>query len=1327
MSKFSDPNYQLLERYFDILVNRTTGTQRSFLAGPRQSIWADGGVFTVLYEKDSTYGFVGKKFLIQEIDGNRFKMEYQGVYEDWKKYRTDTETESLSAIGISNEMYFRKDSFFHEWLARSENIEFRNYVNQEKTFAFFGKIWPVGQSKTIFSIEFEGLKDYTVKALPYHNQTTNLVEWLKVYFDQVHHEPYTMLKTAWSLMDAREIQLRWLGYIAQIYGIEINEELAELNLREWVENLIYFLKRIGTYDALYVIWLLFLSNSKNVMNVYERWDEWCDGGIASYDRFAGFHPGIPKGVRSYYGPDLKPINDFNWLEFYGQQPSGGAGELWYSQFDPTLYPVHATEKPDCYDSWDCGIAEEFPCYEARELNSFVSYIRTDTVGISAYDTVDTGTRTLTLPDQNFIGDFQHCAEISMSNQTTENCSFMFYGLSNDVNGFGTTYSDWIAVAIEKVGTQRQFRVYEQYNGIVYSSLQTPITDYEASKRYKVGIDRTCTSAGAMLEVYIYDGRREEPNLKEVITHVLQGCPSYTVLHAMNSKTDGLDGDFYGTVYPQHVDFSRFVESLGPTGYPVLTPHYIVEVDLNTEPLIDVQPFNDLFQGQSFIINEFLADELIRNWEYVRPINKHVIYHELISPSASEAKGVTSIPLYPLDSNGAFDTFFTGSQYLSGSGPTPSAGVATYLYTQAYANKEWNINHGLGRYVVFQAWESLLDCEFGKDDLIAKRIEPKNVIIEPDESLTVRFAQPVKGWATIAGSSPYLSYLHKECGCPDDTWTVFHDFEDTPSGGLVGYPSGVGPLVNLWLHSSSSSSVSYSSSSISSYSSSSSSLSSSSSSLSSSSSSSSSSLSSSSSSSSVSSSSSSSFCANDDMIPSGADANVHRWDIVRNDGGYAAGFVYTNEGAPYIVPSVYISQYNSRFYFPDGCYWSVETDWHVKYIFPGPQLKFGIKERSGFERELSVVIDGFSGTRILLVSSVGGILNFWTGIDSWYLPSKAGKFKITKTAIDTRFYVWTGMQWEWNGDTNGLAAGIGEGSGGTEVFYAWSGGYGGVSSYLETAYSRFQAVGECVVCGSSSSSSTSSSSSSLSSSSSSLSSSSSSSLSSSLSSSSLSSSSISSSSSSTSYEPYENLTTYTEVDSDGDFTITPLSLTFDSVRQDAVSYVYYDFGLNYFGNFKIEFEVEVSASTPTVPDGVHIGLSNTIGTVNDWVMANNGIMVDTYFSGGNAITRVMDLDTFSFDPYGWASGSFVKHYFRLYRVGTTLTCEIYSNAVRTTLVDTLSITTDTDAYRYMYVMASPDTVGSATITGINEKFEVLFNSSSSSSVSSSSSSSSLSTA
>ena len=720
MGKFSDPNYDLLQRYFNILASRQTGTQLSYIAGPRTGIWTDGGAFTVLFENNATKGFVGHKFLIKEIDGNLFRMEYKGVYQDYKKYRTSTETAALSAFDIGNEMYFRKDSFFHAWLARSENEAFRNYVNQDRTFAFFGKIWRSGTSGD-YNIEFEGLKDYTLRAIPPHNQVPNVKEWLNVYFDQVHHEPYTMLKTLWSLMDAREIDLKWLGYIAQIYGIEINEQMSELNLREWVENLIYFLKRIGTYNALYVVWKLYLANSKNVMNVYERWDEWCQPEIwkkdtmelanfCSFDRFPGFHPGLPAGVRSYFGPDIYPINDYNWLEFYGQQPSGGAGDLWYSQFNPNRYPVHAQDPPSAACNaleWDCGVAESFLCYDTSFVNSYISSIDTFSVGISAFDTIDTLTRTLTLSGQNFSGDFEHCAGVTMGNQTIAvNTSFIFYGLSNDSLGFGLDPGNWIGVAFEKVGTQRRFAIYEQYSGTIYSTIGTK-TDYVNSRRYRVGIDRTCPTAGSpTLEVYIYDGKRRAENLVETLTHTLQACPDYTYLHAMNSFTNGLDGEFFGTVWRQHVQDSTFTWSVGPTGHPVITPHYIVEVDLNTEPLIDVSPFNELFAGDDFIINEFLADELIRNWEYVRPVNKHVLYHELLSPPAKEERIATSVPLYPLDANGYFNTFFTGSRFLSGSGPTPSAGVATYLHIQKQSSKKWIINHGLGRYNVVQVWEGL---------------------------------------------------------------------------------------------------------------------------------------------------------------------------------------------------------------------------------------------------------------------------------------------------------------------------------------------------------------------------------------------------------------------------------------------------------------------------------------------------------------------------------------------------------------------------------------------------------------------------------------------
>jgi hypothetical protein len=79
-----------------------------------------------------------------------------------------------------------------------------------------------------------------------------------------------------------------------------------------------------------------------------------------------------------------------------------------------------------------------------------------------------------------------------------------------------------------------------------------------------------------------------------------------------------------------------------------------------------------------------------------------------------------------------------------------------------------------------------------------------------------------------------------------------------------------------------------------------------------------------------------------------------------------------------------------------------------------------------------------------------------------------------------------------------------------------------------------------------------------------------------SSSSSSSSSTSSSSSSTSYEPYENLKTFIEVDEDGDLTISPLSASFVTMRRDANTYVFKDYGADYFKDFDFEFELEITA-------------------------------------------------------------------------------------------------------------------------------------------------------
>jgi hypothetical protein len=319
MTRFADPNYQILLEYFTKFVKTATGSQHSYLIGPNRTVASLGGVDTTLYEKTIDRGFVGHKFKLVEIEGNRFKMKYNGL--------ESTFSLATSAVNISDEMYFRKDSFFHFWLSRQPQYE--NYVNLERSFSFFGKIWPVTGFPDVYSIEFEGMKDFSVRTIPTHNQTINLVEFIQTYFDRVHHEVYTMTKTLWSLFDPREVDIRWLQYIAGTFGIEIDTNLDEQAIREWVENLIYLLKRAGTYNSIYIIGKLFLGKTKNVLNVYERWGEWCRQNVGGNSEF----------------------RDYHFLEFYGIHPSGGSGPSWYDNFNPDDVPVnhiHVNNGPPPY-------------------------------------------------------------------------------------------------------------------------------------------------------------------------------------------------------------------------------------------------------------------------------------------------------------------------------------------------------------------------------------------------------------------------------------------------------------------------------------------------------------------------------------------------------------------------------------------------------------------------------------------------------------------------------------------------------------------------------------------------------------------------------------------------------------------------------------------------------------------------------------------------------------------------------------------------------------------------------------------------------------------
>jgi len=765
MGKFSDPNYKLLKSYFDILVAERVGTQKSVLIGPNRTVVSQGGVYTILYEDNSDRGYVGHRFKIKEIVGNRFKMTYEGL--------ESTFSVASSAFDIGNEMYFRKDSFFHYWLARPEQDDlYHNYCNQEKTFLFFGKIWPVSNEINTYSIEFEGLKDFTLKGIPQHNQTVNMEEWLKVYWDQVHHEMYNMTKTFWSMFDAKEIDIRWLAYIASTYGVEISEEvLDELSLREWVENLPYFLKRIGTYNALYIVWKLFSKNTSNHLNIYERWGEWC-----------------VQNIDDTFGKLTDEFEDYHFLEFYGIQPSGGAGDYYYSRYNPDNYPVHTRVAPsgNCLTfAWDTGTEENYILFNYDDLNCSVGDIKENQISITEYDPTRLTTQTIYLSAATpiYSGNFIHSIGIKMDENVYLNqpSNLVFWSLSNEVAQISDHVGDYIYCSFEASGSNIFFRLGESKSGIENSTKSTYVYTYNTP--YYLTIDRT----DAVLRVRVYSTEnRLVGDLLETFSLSLSSVNSYSILTVLNGKRITGHQKWSGTIYGLSLN-NTYTQTITNSGYPVITPHYKVQVDLSTEPL------GDIFDNDT-IISEDIIDELITNFDYVKPVNKYAHYEELIAPLAKVDRIGDSVALYPKNSNGFMNTFFTGSRFISAGGRS-SGGFNTDSHFQQFASKKWTITHNLNsKYILVQPWVFV-----GPTSVGAKLVQPDTVHMLSDNAVELTFNESVRGVAAIAGSAANgISFYNENyVSAGADIWNITHNLSTNTPSGYIGTSAAPGPIAMHW--------------------------------------------------------------------------------------------------------------------------------------------------------------------------------------------------------------------------------------------------------------------------------------------------------------------------------------------------------------------------------------------------------------------------------------------------------------------------------------------------------------------------------------------------
>ncbi len=112
---------------------------------------------------------------------------------------------------------------------------------------------------------------------------------------------------------------------------------------------------------------------------------------------------------------------------------------------------------------------------------------------------------------------------------------------------------------------------------------------------------------------------------------------------------------------------------------------------------------------------------------------------------------------------------------------------------------------------------------------------------------------------------------------------------------------------------------------------------------------------------------------------------------------------------------------------------------------------------------------------------------------------------------------------------------------------------------------------------------------------------------------------------------ENLNSYTEVDSPGVLAIDVSGnpVTANPMQRGHAVYLYKDFGVEYFHDFDVEFDF-LSNGIVSSGEAIVMGLSNTIGTYQDFATANDGITVRLYGVGTNIIVELRGHSTDNVD-------------------------------------------------------------------------------------------------
>lgn len=190
--------------------------------------------------------------------------------------------------------------------------------------------------------------------------------------------------------------------------------------------------------------------------------------------------------------------------------------------------------------------------------------------------------------------------------------------------------------------------------------------------------------------------------------------------------------------------------------------------------------------------------------------------------------------------------------------------------------------------------------------------------------------------------------------------------------------------------------------------------------------------------------------------------------------------------------------------------------------------------------------------------------------------------------------------------------------------------------------------------------------------------------------------------------YQDWTTYTENDPNNRLTETPTVLTVAAMQKDEDCWLRYDAGIGAFGNtFQHDVDMKVTARSDMC-FGAFWEVSNTLNDVQ-YLRDNTLPGIVCYARSGVGVATfdfyIEETKTLASDSY-LAQAVNIYFYCTIQRTAANACqCRIYSDAARTTLLDTISIAVDTTSHRYIFGTCSANLGTTPTISMLVEKLNL----------------------